>query len=155
LVEFAVLGAVAVALKVAIAWGLNLPNAVWMPAGAIIALKPSYDAYAGAQRVAGAIVGAILAAILLSTVHEKTVVEVAIALFLAVGIALHNANYALYSAGIATAVLMALGLADLGNLSANWERVAWTFVGIAIALAVMLLAASLSRNRAQPQVAAG
>jgi uncharacterized membrane protein YccC len=105
--------------------------------------------------VAGAIIGAILAAILLSTVHEKAVLEVAIALFLAAGLALHDANYALHSAAIATAVLTALGLSDPGNLSANWERVAWNFVGIVIALAVMLLAANLFSNRARSRGAAG
>jgi hypothetical protein len=38
LVVFAVLAAVAVALATAIGWGLNLPNAVWMSVGAIVAL---------------------------------------------------------------------------------------------------------------------
>jgi len=152
-----VLAGVAVAIATAIAWGFNLPNAIWLPAGAIVALRPGLDtsSYIGRQRVAGAIIGAILAAILLSTVHNKDVLEVAIVLFLAAGVALHDANYTLYCIGIATGVLTALGLSNPGNLSANWERVGWNFAGIVIALAVMLLAGSLFSNRAQSRGAAG
>jgi hypothetical protein len=142
LVTFAVLAAVAVGLATAVAWGFVIPNAVWMPVAAIVAMKPSLgaSAYAGGQRIAGAILGGILAALLLTVVHNQTALAVVIVLVGAVGIALHEVNYALYYACISTAVLTALGLPHPGNLADNWERVAWTLTGVVIALAVIYVA---------------
>jgi len=155
LVAFSLLAATAVALATAFAWGFALPNGAWMVAAAIVAMKPSAaaSAYASGQRVAGAILGGILAGLLLSAVHNKSALEVVIVLFLAVGIALHEVNYAHYYACISLAVLTALALPRPGNLSVVWERIGWTLVGVLIALSVTLLT-DLLRNREQPSAAA-
>jgi hypothetical protein len=148
LIRFALIAATAVALSTAITLGLDLSHADWMPIATLIALKPSVDAsaYIGGQRVAGALLGGILAVLLLSAVHDKTVLEVVIVLFVALGVAIHGVNYALYCTCIATGLLIGLGLPDPGNLSANVERILWSLVGVLIALAVMWLA-DLIRDR--------
>jgi hypothetical protein len=60
LILFAVIRALAVTIAVAIAFGLKLPDAYWMPIAAIIAMKPSLQqsTLAAEQRVAGTTAGA-------------------------------------------------------------------------------------------------
>ena len=58
----------------------------------------------------------------------------------ALGVALHEVNYALYRASISTVVLTWLGLPHPTSLTTNWERVAWTVAGVGIALCVTLVA---------------
>jgi uncharacterized membrane protein YgaE (UPF0421/DUF939 family) len=142
LVTFAVLAAVAVALATAVAWGFDLPNADWMPVAAVVAMKPSLQAstYVAGQRVAGALVGAILAALLLSAIHDRTFLAVMVVIIGALGVALHEVNYALCCASISTVVLTWLGLPHPTSLTTNWERVAWTVAGVGIALSVTLVA---------------
>jgi hypothetical protein len=154
LVTFSVLAALAVALATAVAWGLDLPNAVWMPVAAIVAMKPRVDAsvYVAAQRVAGALVGALLSGILLTFVHDRTILVVLILVLGILAGALHDVNYALYCACISTLVLIALGLPHPGNLADNWERVVWTLAGVGIAILVTFLI-DVARNRA-PQATA-
>jgi hypothetical protein len=142
LVTFAVIAAVAVALATAVAWGLELPNADWMPVAAVVAMTPSLEAstYVAGQRVAGALVGAILAALLLGAIHDRTFLAVMEVVIGALGVALHEVNYALYCASISTVVLTWLGLPHPTSLTTNWERVAWTVAGVGIALCVTLVA---------------
>jgi uncharacterized membrane protein YccC len=142
LVTFATVAAVAVALATAVAWGFHLPNSDWMPVAAVVAMKPSLQAstYVAGQRVAGALVGALIAALLLSAIHDLTYLAVILVVIAALGVALHEANYALYSACISTVVLTWLGLPHPTSLQANWERVTWTLAGVGIALAVTFLA---------------
>jgi uncharacterized membrane protein YgaE (UPF0421/DUF939 family) len=54
---FALLRAVALPISVAIAFGLQVPNANWMPIATIVAMKPSLQqsALVAEQRVAGTI----------------------------------------------------------------------------------------------------
>jgi uncharacterized membrane protein YgaE (UPF0421/DUF939 family) len=54
---FALLRAVALPISVAIAFGLQVPNANWMPIATIVAMKPSsqQSALVAKQRVAGTI----------------------------------------------------------------------------------------------------
>jgi hypothetical protein len=154
LVVFAALAALAVGWGTGVAWGFNLPNALWLPVATVVALRPSMQAsaYVAGQRVAGALLGAILSGILLTTVHDRTVLAIFIALVVALGVALHEVNYALYCTCIATAVLIGLGLSHPGSLADNWERVAWTLAGIGNALLVGLVI-DLARSRAAPRAA--
>jgi hypothetical protein len=154
LVAFAVLAAVAVALATAVAWGFDLPNAVWMPASTLVALKPSLQAsaYIAGQRVAGAVLGAIAAGVLLSLVHQQPILILILVVIGALGVALHEVNYAHYCACIATVVLIALGLSHPGDVASDWERVAWTLAGVGIALVVMLVASLATQS--MPQQAA-
>ena len=65
IISFAVIRAAAVSATVAIAFGLQLPSAYWMPVAAIIAMKPSLQqsTFVAEQRVAGTVVGAAVAAV--------------------------------------------------------------------------------------------
>ena len=139
---FAGLAALAVALATAVAWAFDIRNADWMPVAAIVAMKPSLEAsvYVGGQRVAGTLVGAVLAAILLTIVDDRTLLIVLIVVLATVGGMVHDVSYALYCACISTEVLISLGLPHPGSLADNWQRVAWTLAGVAIALAVTYLA---------------
>ena len=57
MILFALLRAVALPISVAIAFGLQVPNANWMPIATIVAMKPSLQqsALVAEQRVAGTI----------------------------------------------------------------------------------------------------
>ena len=70
LILFAVIRAVAVAITVAIAFGLHGHNADWMPIAALVAMKPrlAESILVAVQRPAGAIIGAAVAAALFLTV---------------------------------------------------------------------------------------
>jgi uncharacterized membrane protein len=151
LIVFSVLAAVAVGLATAIAWGFNLANAVWMPVGALVAMKPSADAsmYVAGQRVAGALIGAVVSGLVLTFVNDPTILVVLIVILGVLGGALHDANYALYCACISTVVLTAMGLPHPGNLSDNWERVVWTLAGVVIAVLVTLLMETARSRAAQ------
>ena len=85
IILFAVIRAVALSIAVAIAFGLKLPDAYWMPIAAIIAMKPDLQqsALVAEQRVAGTIVGAAVAALVLLAVDNRTALEVVIVVLLA------------------------------------------------------------------------
>ncbi|MEW1952361.1 FUSC family protein [Terrabacter sp. NPDC080008] len=150
LATFAVIRAVAIAITVAIAFGLGLDHADWMPIAAIVAMKPSLEEArtTSEQRLAGAFIGAVLAAVLLSTVANQRALEILIVVCLALGFAVRFANYALYCAAIATAVLLALDLPNPGDLTSEVQRVLFTFLGLAIALIVLVLAGLLAKRKA-------
>ena len=58
--------------------------------------------------------------------------------------------YAFYCAAIAAAVLIALDLPNPTNLTAEGERVLFTFTGLAIGLLVMLLAGVIAKRAGSP-----
>ncbi len=62
-----VLRAVALSISVALAFGLHVQDADWMPIATIVAMKPSLEqsTLIAEQRVAGTIVGAAVAALVL------------------------------------------------------------------------------------------
>jgi hypothetical protein len=71
-VLFLLIRAFAVAIAVAIAFGLHLPNADWMPVATFIAMKASLGQamLAAEQRVAGALIGALVATVFLLSVDS-------------------------------------------------------------------------------------
>ena len=151
LIMFAVIRALAIAITVAIAWGLDLEHADWMPIAAIVAMKPSLAQarLASEQRLIGAAIGAVLAAVFLLTVDNKHALQLITIAFFTLGGAIRFANYALYCAAIAAAVLIALDLPNPTDFTAEAERVLFTFIGIAVGLLVLLLA-NLLAQRAKP-----
>jgi len=149
-VLFAILRAIAVSIAVAIAFGLHVPNADWMPIATLIAMKPSLEqsALVAEQRLAGAIIGALLAALFLLTVTNKHALEVVMVVFAAVGVSIHTVNYALYTAAIAAFVLIGMDLPHPSNFAAEGRRVLFTFIGVGIGVLVMFLANLLGKRNA-------
>lgn len=147
---FGGLQAAAVGTSVAIAFGLHLPNADWMPIATLVAMKPSLHqaALASEQRVAGAVIGALIAALFLLTVDNKHALEALIVALAAFAASFRAASYALYSAAMAALVLIAEDVAHPTNLSAEGRRVLFTFLGIVVGIAVLLLAGLLQKRSA-------
>ena len=154
---FAVVRAVAIAGSVAIAFGLNLSHAAWLPIAAIVAMKPSLEqsTLVATQRVVGALMGAGAAILLLlipASEHglrlfaiERGMEVIAIVLFLHAA-ATRFFNYAIYTGAIAAGVLILQDLIQPSNYSAEADRVFWTLAGVAIGVVVTPLA-SLLANR--------
>jgi hypothetical protein len=65
MILFALIRAIAIAIAVAIPFGLDLPEAAWMPIATLVAIKPDLgqSTLAAEQRLAGAILGALVAAV--------------------------------------------------------------------------------------------
>ena len=143
--------AIAIAIAVAIPFGLHLPEADWMPIATLAAMAPSLaqSTLVAEQRLAGATLGALVGAACLLTVDNKHVLEIAIIVLLTLGIAVHGVNYALYTAAIAAGVLIAIDLPHPTNLRFEALRVLYTFLGVGLAVLVMLLADQLGEHAAK------
>ena len=156
-VLFAVIRALAVAIAVAIAFGLHVPNADWMPIAAFVAIKGSLQqtTLVAEQRLAGAILGAALAALLLLTLPDKHALEIVIILFAVVAASIRTVNYALYCAAIAALVLIAMDLPHPASLADEGRRVLFTLAGVGIGVLVMLLANMIQKRSAKGAAQAG
>ena len=150
MILFALIRAIAVAIAVAIPFGLDLPEADWMPIATLVAMKPDLgqSTLVAEQRLAGAILGALVAAVLLLAVDNRQVLEVAVVLIFTAAGAIHGVNYALYNAAIAAGVLIAIDLPHPTDLTHEALRVLYTFLGVGLALLVMLLATQLGKRAA-------
>ena len=150
MILFALIRAIAVAIAVAIPFGLDLPEADWMPIATLVAMKPDLgqSTLVAEQRLAGAILGAVVAAVLLLAVDSRQVLEVAVVLIFTAAGAIHGVNYALYNAAIAAGVLIAIDLPHPTDLTHEALRVLYTFLGVGLALLVMLLATQLGKRAA-------
>jgi len=149
-VLFGIIRAVAVAGSVAIAFGLHLSSADWMPVATLIAMKPSLQqsTLRGVQRLAGAALGAAIAAVFLVTVTSHHALDEIVIVLMGVGVSIYAVNYAFYTAVIAGAVLIAMDVPHPSNLDAEGRRIFFTFVGIGIAVVVMFLAGLLQKRKA-------
>ena len=159
---FAVIQALAISISVAIAFGLNLPNADWMPIATLVAMKTSLNqaTLAAEQRVAGAVIGALLAMLFLLTVDNRHVLQGVVVVLGAFAASFRAATYALYCAAMATLVLIAEDVTHPTNFSAEGRRVLFTFLGLGIGIAVLVLGGLIQKRtaktaaaRAQPRVA--
>jgi hypothetical protein len=150
IVLFVLIRAIAVSGAVAIAFGLQLTNADWMPLATLVAMKPTLgqSTLRGAQRLVGTALGAAIAAVFLVTVTSLRALEEIIIVFMGVGMSVYAVNYVFYTAAIAGAVLIALDLPHPSNLTAEGQRIFFTFAGIAIAIVVMGLASLLQKRKA-------
>jgi fusaric acid resistance family protein len=159
MIAFSVLRAVAIAGSVALAFGLSLSHAQWLPIATIIAVKPSLQqsTISAAQRVIGALLGAGIAILLLlipadqnglrllTIVHALDVVAI---ILLMHAVAIRLWNYAIYTSAIAAAVLILEDLAQPSDYSAEGDRVLWTLAGTGIGVFVMLIAGLLAKRSA-------
>ncbi|HTX70640.1 MAG TPA: FUSC family protein, partial [Thermoleophilia bacterium] len=150
-VAFAVIRALAPTVAVAIAFGLHVPNADWMPVAALVAMKSNLaqSALTAGQRLTGAILGAGVAALFLLTVHNKYVLGVVIVLLVAAAVSIRTVNYALYCAAIAGSVLIAIDLAHPTDFASEGRRVLFTLAGVGIGLAFTLLTFLLQKRGAK------
>jgi uncharacterized membrane protein YgaE (UPF0421/DUF939 family) len=123
-----------------------------MPVATMVAMKPSLaqSTLIAEQRLAGAIIGAAVAALFLLTIDNETGLEVVIVILGALAGAARAVNYALYCAAVAGAVLIAMDLPHPSNLADEGRRVLFTFIGVGIAVVVMLLANLLQNRTAKP-----
>jgi hypothetical protein len=151
LILFAVIRALAVTIAVAIAFGLKLPDAYWMPIAAIIAMKPSLQqsTLAAEQRVAGTIAGAAVAAVVLLAVGNRTALEVVIVVLFALAGAIRTVSYTWYTAAVAGAVLIAADIPHPANLTDEGRRILFTLAGVGISIIVLLLAGLLQKHLAK------
>ena len=151
IVLFTLIRALAVAIAVAIAFGLHLPNADWMPIATLVAMKTSLDqaTLVAEQRLVGTFIGALVATVFLLTLDNKHALEVVIILLAGIAITIRMVNYTIYCAGVAAAVLIGLDLPHPTNLTAEADRVLFTLAGVGIAVVVMALANLLSKRTAK------
>lgn len=121
-----------------------------MPIATLVAMKPDLgqSTLVAEQRLAGAILGALVAAVLLLAVDNTRVLELAVVLFLTTAAAIHGVNYALYTAAIAAAVLIAIDLPHPTDLTHEALPVLYTFLGVGLAVLVILLATRLGKRAA-------
>ncbi len=156
-VAFAVIRALAPTVAVAVAFGLRVPNADWMPVAALIAMKSNLQqsALVAGQRLTGAILGAGVAALFLLTVHNKYALAVVIVLLVAAAVSIRTVNYALYCTAIAGSVLIAIDLAHPTDFASEGRRVLFTLAGVGIGLAFTLLTYLLQKRgaKASPKAA--
>jgi Fusaric acid resistance protein-like len=98
---FILIRAIAVSGAVAIAFGLQLTNADWMPLATLIAMKPTLQqsTLRGTQRLVGTALGAAIAAVFLVTVPSIRALEEIIIVLMGVGPSVYAVNYALYTKG--------------------------------------------------------
>lgn len=153
-VLFALIRGVALAIPVAIAFGLHVPNADWMPIATLIAMKPSLgqSIVVAEQRLAGALIGAVLAAVMLMTVTNKYALALVMLVFAGLAASTRTVNYAIYTASVAALVLIAEDIPHPSDLATEARRVMFTLVGLGIGVVVMLLA-NMLQKRSAPAVA--
>ncbi len=151
IILFAVIRAVALSIAVAIAFGLKLPNAYWMPIAAIIAMKPDLQqsTLVAEQRVAGTIVGAVVAALVLLAVDNRTALEVIIVVLFALAGSIRTVSYTWYTAAVAGAVLIAADVPHPSDLADEGRRILFTLAGVGISIIVLLLAGLLRKHTAK------
>ena len=136
---------------VAIAFGLHVPNADWMPVATLVTMKPSPEQSTpvAEQRVAGTIIGAAAAALFLLTITGKTALGVAIVVLGALAGAIRTGNYAFCTAAVAGAVLIAMHLPPPSSLADEERRILFTFIGVGVAVVVIFTTGQLSKHTAK------
>ena len=152
---FAVIRALAVGVAVAIAFGLHVPDADWMPIATLVAMKGSLDqtTLVAEQRLAGALVGALVAMFFLLTLKNKHALEIVILFLGAVAATIRGVNYALYCAAVAALVLVGMDISHPTNFTPEFHRVLFTFAGVGIAWLVMLIANVVKKQRGHEALA--
>ena len=147
-VLFFLIKALAIGISVAIAFGFGFPNADWMPIATLVAMQATLDqaTLASEQRLVGAMMGALLAALALVAIDSRRLVEIVIVILASIAGAFRGANYAIYCTAMAAVVLIVDDVSNPANHAAEGRRVFFTFLGIGIGLAVLLLAGLINRR---------
>jgi hypothetical protein len=152
IVSFMVIRALAVSLATAIAFGLALHNAYWMPYATLISLKQNLQqsTLRAEQRLIGAIIGAAIASLCILVINSTYALDALIIAFGAIGGSIRGVNYALYAAAISACVLISSAVSHhTSSLSEEAQRVLYTLAGVGIAVIVMLLVTQLQKRAAK------
>ncbi|HSW80744.1 MAG TPA: FUSC family protein [Candidatus Saccharimonadales bacterium] len=151
MIAFAVIRAIAMAIAVAIPFGLNLSHGYWIPIATMLSMKANLTQATifSFQRITGTIIGTALAAALLWGVNSKLELITAALILLANGGAIRFVNYAWYTAATAAGALFAIDLFTPTSHTAEWQRVGYTFIGLGIGVLVMFIAITLGKRKAK------
>jgi uncharacterized membrane protein YccC len=120
----------------------SLAHRYWIPLTATLVLRPDFKSTItrGLSRVAGTLVGAGLVTLLLAEARPGPVWLIAIVIALCVpAVTLVQANYAIFSACIASLVVTLVAFEGQPGIAAAGERSIYTVIGAALALIAYLL----------------
>lgn len=129
--------AVTLAVAVVVSHAVPLAHRYWLPMTAVIVLKPDFrtTVVRGLSRVAGTLFGAGLVTLAVAELRPGDVALTAGVVVLYVGaVALLTANYAAYSACIASLVVLLLAFVGEPAAPLAAERALYTTIGAAVAL---------------------
>lgn len=147
---------VTLAVAVAISHLFPLGHGYWLPMTVMIVLKPDFTATfsRGLARSVGTVLGAGLVTLVLAGLRPPPagLIVLTVALY-AVSIATLAANYVVYSVGIASLVVILLAFTGSPALSLAADRVFYTVVGAALALAAYAIWPTWERTRVTDRLA--
>jgi uncharacterized membrane protein YccC len=101
-----------------------------------------------AERVIGTVLGAVVATVFLLGVDSKIALAVVIVVLGTLAGTVRAASYTWYTAAAAGAALIAMDLPHPSDFTDEGRRILFTFLGVGIAVALMLLVDLLSKRRA-------
>ena len=129
--------AVVTALGTAVITRLELSHGIWLPLTSLVILQPEYGGTItrALQRTLGTIAGAAVAGILLATVHGTAAFDGAIATLLFATFALVRRRYGYAIMFLTPIVMLLIGAGSDDPWIDLAERIAYTVVGAALALA--------------------
>ncbi|HEX6840241.1 MAG TPA: FUSC family protein, partial [Stellaceae bacterium] len=129
--------AVVAALGTAVITRYALAHGIWLPLTSLVILQPEYGGTISRalQRTAGTIAGAVLAGVLLSAVHGTIAFDAALAALLFTTFALIRRRYGYAIIFLTPIVMLLIGAGSADPWVDLAERIAYTMVGAALALA--------------------
>ncbi|MDA8268046.1 MAG: FUSC family protein [Actinomycetota bacterium] len=144
------------AVAVAISHLFPLGHGYWLPMTVMIVLKPDFAATLsrGLARSVGTLLGAGLVTLLLAALAPSPagLIVLTVALY-AASIAVLRANYAIYSVGIASLVVVLLAFTGSPAPSLAADRAFYTLLGAALALAAYAVWPTWERTRVVDRLA--
>jgi uncharacterized membrane protein YccC len=115
----------------------RLPHGIWLPLTSLVILQPDYGGTVtrALHRSAGTIAGAAIAGVLLATVHGSFAYNATMAALLFAMFLLIRRNYGYGITFLTPLIILLIGMASTDPWADLGERVAYTIVGAALALA--------------------
>jgi len=116
---------------------LRLPHGIWLPLTSLVILQPDYGGTLtrALHRSLGTIVGAVIAGALLATVHGTVAYNVTIGALLFAMFLVIRRNYGYGITFLTPIIILLIGMSSAQPWIDLAERVAYTVVGAALALA--------------------
>jgi uncharacterized membrane protein YccC len=125
------------ALETTVIAAYHLPHGIWLPLTSIVVLQPEYSGTVrrAVERGLGTIAGAVLAGVLLSLLHGTAAYDAALALLLFLTFLLIRRRYGYAMLFLTPLIILLIGMSSADPWIDLAERVAYTLVGAAVALA--------------------